>query len=143
MITLLRNKHYKVQRGEREREFISNKSPYWGSMVLPEKTSTSFISIEITVHVCVCVCVCVCVSSAHTYTVVEQYFEGDPVQQPARQPRVASFAGGHWHNAGSVRAACPWRWVSPRGSCALRGVRTGANRRHVPARRAVAQRYCQ
>ena len=32
------------------------------------------------------------------------------LQQPARQRRIVSFAGGHCRSAGSVRAACPRRW---------------------------------
>ena len=47
---------------------------------------------------------------------------------------VASVAGRRRRSAESARAAGPRRWVGPRGGCALRGVRTGANRRRVRAR---------
>ena len=47
---------------------------------------------------------------------------------------VASVAGRRRRSAESARAAGPRRWVGPRGGCALRGVRTGANGlRHPPS----------
>ncbi len=50
---------------------------------------------------------------------------------------VASVAGRRRRSAESARAAGPRRCVGSLGGCALRGVRTGANRRHVPARGGV------
>ena len=43
----------------------------------------------------------------------------------------ASVAGRRRRSAESARSAGPRRWVGPRGGCALRGLRTGANGRRL------------
>jgi hypothetical protein len=54
--------------------------------------------------------------------------ETTAMKQSTNHPSVASksVAGRRWRSAESARAAGLQRWVGPRGSCALRGVRTGS-----------------
>jgi hypothetical protein len=73
------------------------------------------------------------------------FITAGPITKPAMKPSgnhtsVASVAGRRRRSAESARAAGPRRWVGPRGGCALRGMRTGANGRRVPAVRGGGRR---
>ena len=69
--------------------------------------------------------------------------ERAPERSP-NHPSVASVAGRRRRSAESARAAGPRRWVGPRGGCAMRGLRTGANGLRHPARWGVGMTaWCQ